>query len=157
MPDTSSSSKLIFDLLVSGILPGIGAYVAIRINDKLKSKSTSKSLHASDMLHLRDLVSSTRSLATEYWVTEYTELKDQFVQEAKITGALHGCSEIISCLQGISDAQRLRLNDALGSFRRSCTAGDYGSASKGVEVDYLRAIEADGRALEAKVLACRWD
>ncbi|UKV15644.1 hypothetical protein L6172_04875 [Thalassospiraceae bacterium SW-3-3] len=156
MADGATSNSLLSELFVSGVLPGIGAYIAIWINDKLKSRSVARSLHANDILYLRDLVSTTRVMASEYWKIFYFDFDKQRLQEAKITGALHGCSEIIASLEGITDSQRLKLNDALGGFRRSCTSGDFGTSRRVQNVDLLRAIEADGRALEAIVMACRW-
>jgi|TARA_A100000171_G_C2099862_1_gene129064 hypothetical protein len=152
----NSETGLIAELLISVVLPGIGAYAAIWVNNRLKSRSDTRNLHAKDLLHLRDLVSSTRELASTYWSQNFYDFSKQQMMEARITGALHGCSEIVSCLEGISAAQTLVLNDALGKFRRSCTDESFGSALRPQNVELLRAIEADGRALEAKVMSCRW-
>jgi len=151
-----SSGNLAVDVFLSVVLPGIGAFLAILINNRLKDESSKKSNHANDLLFLCELISTTRVLAANYWKSNFYDLNQQTALEAQITGALHGCTAIIFALEDIPDYKRLYMQSFLGEFRRSCTSGDFGTPGRRQDILILRDIEATGRKLEASVMSCRW-
>lgn len=151
-----NSGNIVAEILMSVILPGIGAYLAIIINNRLKNQSSRKNLHANDLLFLCELISSTRVLAANYWKTRFYDSNKQAVEESQIVGAIHGCTAIIFALEDIPHSKRLYMQSFLGDFRRSCTSGEFGSPGRRENVSILRDIEATGRKLEASVMSCRW-
>ncbi|MFT5615614.1 MAG: hypothetical protein ACI8Q6_002903 [Granulosicoccus sp.] len=134
-------------------IPALGAIAGVFLKDRYDSSKAKKQYGVTDAEFLCEQIDTVRELALNYWSSSPTEKSP--VEEARVTGMLHGCAEIISSTNLGNKEGQETLQDALSDFRKVCASGSFGQVAREIDLHRLSEIEIEGRVLAANILSFR--
>lgn len=141
------------DIIQPVLFPAAGAFAGVLLKEALDLRKSKRQYSVADVEFLCSQINEVRELALTYWAkSSGLEAK---IQEAQITGMLHGCAEIIAATNIGTEQDKSSLNDSLRQFRRVCTSGTFGQTKRSEDLGRLAEIEIEGRTFYAKVLTFR--
>lgn len=141
------------DFIQPILLPAAGAFLGVLAKEVIDLRKSKRQYSVADVEFLCSQINEVRELALEYWAT--SPGSDAKTQEARITGMLHGCAEIIAATNLGTELDKTTLNSSLRQFRKVCTSGTFGQAARAAAPNRLAEIEIEGRTFHAKVLTFR--
>ncbi|WP_323011137.1 hypothetical protein [Paracoccus sp. (in: a-proteobacteria)] len=135
------------------LLPAVGAFLGVIAKEAIDRNRSKKQMGVSDVEFLGHQIDEIRELAVTYWSKASNE--ESKLIEARITGMLHGCVEIIAASNLKSKKYKKKLNEQLRQFRKICTSGSFGQITRMPDIDRLAEIEVEGRILYSNILSFR--
>jgi hypothetical protein len=142
------------DIFQPFAIPALGAIAGLFLKDWIDRNRAKIALGASDAEFLCTQVNEIRELALSYWSNDSTPSEEAIIK-ARIMGMLHGSAELLASMTQKGSVEQDQLMDALTTFRRACTSGDFGQTSRETSPERFVEIELEGRTLVAKILTFR--
>lgn len=152
--EATQAFNLWADLIKPFVIPALGAIIGVFLKDWFDHRKTKKQYGVTDAEFLCTQINEIREFALAYWADPPAQ-ENQHLLEARITGMLHGCAEIIATTNLGNGDDRKKLQEALTVFRQACTSGSFGQAEREFTPQRLGEVEIEGRALVAKILSFR--